>query len=334
MSQIAFNEIASTLRTPGVYIEADNSNANTSNAERHKLLLLGHAAGSINGIQQVYSASEATNMAGAGSELALMAVRAESAYKHVDVYMAQAKEPESGTAASIEISFVATDAQAGTLHLLVCGQAVSVAVLAGTTAANIAKAVADTLKTRESLPVSATNSASKVKLTCKHKGEHGNRYHVSLRSGYGMTVPSGVSVTIPSAGFSGGAGVADITDVITAMGDDQYHYIALAHINNASIQKMHAEMARRYEAGMMIGGRVFAAHAASMTDIKAFADGYNTPHIAVYRRLCNCQYRSRARRKLRSRRRTNIQHRPCQRTEQSHARWHHATQASAHMGTE
>ena len=277
---ISFNEINTNLRSPGVYLEVDNSRASSGLGSRQRLLLIGFSALAATGISQVFSGAEANSKYGAQSQLAQMVAKAlPVAGGSVDVFAAPVIAPAAGIAAKSIVTVTAANAEAGTVSMSVAGVSISASVRKGATATVIAGALADAVNSVIGLPVAATKNTNKVELEAIHKGSYGNRLYVAQETGYGKEMPTGVSLAIGD--FAGGTGGADLSAVITAMGDDQYHYIGCAFNDQLSRTALHDEMARRYAANLMAGGRVCLALADTVANLQAYALTQNTPHLST-----------------------------------------------------
>ena len=103
--------------------------------------------------------------------------------------------------------------------------------------------------------------------------------------------PAGITVTgegTPAAGLSanfiGGAGVPNMTNMIAAMGDDEYDFICTPYTDTASLDAMQNEMndvTGRWAWSRQIYGHVFTAKMGTPDELHAFGMLRNDPHATV-----------------------------------------------------
>ena len=122
------------------------------------------------------------------------------------------------------------------------------------TANAIATAIKTALNTAApALPVVAASpssgnanaNANAVTLTCRWGGTTGNQ--IDLHHSYRQedALPSGVSLALTA--FSGGATDPDLSTALAALGDTQYHSLALPYNANAAVSALDAVLQKRWE---------------------------------------------------------------------------------------
>ena len=209
MSDIAFNEIPSTIRLPAALVEIDNSGAVTTDAlQPYKNLIIGQkgATGTIAALTptRVTNPNQVRELAGAGSLLALMAETQLKNNDFTETLIVALDDDAAGVAATGSITFGGTVTTAGTLYLYIAGRRVKVAVLAAQAPSAIATAVQAAIAANTDLPITAAVdgvTAEKVNLTARNKGECGNGIDVRVNYYDGESLPAGLTVT-----FSNGTG--------------------------------------------------------------------------------------------------------------------------------
>jgi phage tail sheath gpL-like len=282
---ISFDAIPSTIRTPFVAIEFDNTAAagNRPSLQPYKGLLIGQrlSAGSVSaGVPTRISSKKAAETAfGAGSMLAAMADAWFQNNTFSELWAVALDDDGAGVAATATVTVTGTATAAGTLNLYIGGQKVKVGVASGDTPSTVASAIVTAISADSSLPVSASAVAGVVTLTAKHKGEVMNELDLRLNYFSGEELPAGVSVALVA--FSGGTTNPDVADMFAAIGDEQFNVIALPYLDAGNIATFQAEMETRFGPLKQIEGLGVSAKNASASSLQAFGDGLNTPHLSV-----------------------------------------------------
>ena len=88
-------------------------------------------------------------------------------------------------------------------------------------------------------------TANAVTLTCRWGGATGNQ--IDLRHSYRQedALPSGVSLALTA--FSGGATDPGLSTALAALGDTQYHTLALPYSNSAAVSALSTVLKKRWE---------------------------------------------------------------------------------------
>ena len=281
---ISFNAIPLTLRTPGQYLEFDNSQAMRGlPAINHKVLIIGLrlATGAVlaNVPTRILSAAQAEQAFGRGSQLASMLAAFKAANRTVDVTALALDEAGAGTAATGTITVTGSPTAAGTLALYIAGTRIQVGVAAAATATVVAAAIAAAINADTQLPVTATSALGVVTLTARHKGLDGNSIDVRHSYYLGEALPAGVALAIVA--LSGGAGNPDIVTAIAAMADTQYHTIAMSFSDAANLAKLEAELADRWGPLVQLEGHAFIGASGSHANLITLGDSRNSPHLTI-----------------------------------------------------
>jgi phage tail sheath gpL-like len=257
---ISFNSISTTLRTPGQYIEFDNTRAVQGAPAKPKVALLISyrlAAGTVakNIPTPIPSATAAETYFGHGSMLAHMCAAYKEANPYTELWAIAEDADGAGTAAVSTVTFTGPSTAAGTVHLYIGGEYIPVSIANGTSAANTAIAAKNAIIAyclTSNLPVVATdNGAGVLSITCLHKTTAGNDIDTRINYGTNQALPAGIGATI-SLNATPGVGAITLANCIAAMGASQYDTIAyclaqdsdLGAATNAPL--MEAELATRW----------------------------------------------------------------------------------------
>ena len=279
---ISFNDIPANLRTPGTYIEFDNSLA-AAGSQDFKILVIGQrlAAGTVAaGVPTLVTRKEdAATWFGAGAMITAMLAYALAVAPGIEIWAIALDDNGAGVAATGTVTVATAPTAAGTLNLYIGGQRVQVAVAATDTDANVATAIAAAVTADTSLPVTASATLAVVTLTARHKGEVGN--DIDLRdSYYGEALPASLALTYAGMGtVIAGTANSDIAGAITAMADDWYNWISSPYTDTANLTAMTSEMNDRWGPLQQIDGRVFTATRNTLANASTFGNGLNDPHL-------------------------------------------------------
>lgn len=280
-----FNSIPAALRTPGVFVEFDNSLAN-SGVWQTRLLILGqydeaNAELSALSIDRVTSGKQADRYYGRGSQIAEMVRAALKIDPYMETYAQPLADDDSAVAAEGSISVAGPALVGGTLSLYIAGYRVRVGVEAADTGENIAQAIVDAVNEETRIPVTATvdsTEATKANLTCRWAGETGNDIHLA-EGVKGEPSVEGVTLTITQP--TGGTANPDIAPAIAEWGDEWYHYIACPYTDTANLDELDSELDRRWGPMVQMGGRAFGAFRGTHSETGTFGGDRNNPHVTV-----------------------------------------------------
>lgn len=288
---IGFDKIPQSIRTPLFYAEFDSSKAN-SGLQNARALLIGQklAAGTlgVNVPQLVTSLAAAKAGAGEGSALAQMYESYRRSDAVGEVWVLPLADNAGGAQAAGSATIGGTATGNGTISLYAGGRRVSVGVLVGDTADEIATATAAAIVAASDLAVTAAvdgEEAAQVNITAKHKGTVGN--DIDLRVNYagvigGEALPAGITVTIVP--MSGGATDPDLTTALANLGDDEYDFIAIAFNDTTvldQIKTLMDEDTGRWSWSRQIYGAVFAAKRGTIGALSTFGGSRNDKAVTT-----------------------------------------------------
>lgn len=197
MPDITFEQIPSSIRKPGKYVEFNTKLAvRTLPNNKQKMLIIGQkmATGTVAQkiATKVFSDKEAETYFGVGSIIHLMARAAIKANPYLDLTAIALDDAGAGVAATGTVTVTGPATSSGAVSLFIGNQKVDVAVANADTATTIAAAVVAQIGKQPDLPVTASNVAGVITLTAKNKGICGN----NIGLGYSLTNASGVGVAI------------------------------------------------------------------------------------------------------------------------------------------
>lgn len=281
---LSFNQIPMSIRTPGQYIEFDNTRAVQGlPAVMHRILVVGQrlTTGSVAaGVPtRVLSAAQAEENFGRGSMLAAMLAALKEANTYTECWAVALDDNGAGVAATGTVTLGGAPTEAGTLNLYVGGKAVQIAVASGAATAAVATALAAAVNADTSLPVTAGAAGSVVTLTARHKGEVANGVDVRVNYYDGERTPKGLTVAIVA--MNGGTTNPDLQAAITAIGDEQYHTIVSAYTDASNLTKLEGLLATRWGPMVQKEGHAFVGASGTFAAQSTLGDARNSPHLTI-----------------------------------------------------
>lgn len=281
---VSFNAIPINIRTPGQYIEFDNTRAVQGlPAIAHKILLIGQrlTAGQVAaGVPtRMMSGTQGEAAFGRGSMLAAMVAALKAANSYTECWAVALDDLGGGTAATGTLTFGGSPTESGTLNVYVAGTLVQVGATSGQTATQVATAAAAAVQANTALPVTAVAAGAVVTLTARHKGEVGNTLDMRANYFQGERLPSGLTLTVVA--MNGGTGNPDVQGAITAIGDEQYHTVVVPYTDSVNLGKIETLMSARFGPMVQKEGHAFTAAAGAFGAIASLGDARNSPHLTV-----------------------------------------------------
>lgn len=256
---ISFNNIPTTVRTPGVYNEIDNSRALQGLSQNpHTALIIGQkiAAGTVD--YDVATAITRANLAdgyfGPGSILARMCNTFKENNPNTELYAMCIGSGIAGTAASgaIDFSGALNDTVAsiaGAYYLLVNGTKITINVAINDSGLAIVSTAYGLINADSNLPIIACSGASagKLVMSAVNSGTLGN--YIDVRANYyaGESTPLCFSVAPTISALEGGTIDPSLDDVWTVIDGDQYHYIIQPYIDATNLTSIEDELEDRFD---------------------------------------------------------------------------------------
>lgn len=281
---ISFNSIPVDIRTPGQYIEIDNTKAVRGlPSQDRRLLLVGQrlSTGTVSaGVPtQINNPGQAAGYFGRGSMLHRMVIAAKAANDSTAMWAIALDDLAAGVAATGTLTLTGTATGAGILALYIAGQRVQVGVSLGDTAAGVATKVVTAVTAQVDLPVTASAAAAVVTLTARHKGLTGNGIDVRLNYYSDDATPAGLTAAVVT--MASGTGNPDVANAIAAIGDDQYYSIAVPYTDSANLAALEAMLDAKWGPMQQRTGHVFAGMVATQAALTTFGAARNSPHVSV-----------------------------------------------------
>ncbi len=306
---ITFNNIPTTVRTPAVYVEIDNSRALTGLVQNpHKVLILGQKIGAGTADVDTLMAISRDNLAdgffGTGSILARMCNTFKENNPNTELHAMALGSGIAGLAASTEIDVsgaVYSNAVSanGVWYLMINGEEVNVTITSGMSAESIAAAVATAINSNSNLPVTATvdgTSAGVVGISAVNSGTLGN--YINIRENYydyqstplhcfsgsvgPLTVGSGgIASRIFFSVMTGGAIDPDLGDAWAVIDGEQFHYMIQPYIDAANLTEIEDELADRFLPLEDLQGHGFTAVRATQASCTTLGNTRNSPHNTI-----------------------------------------------------
>lgn len=259
---ITFNSIPATIYTPGNYIEFDGSKALLGLPQLpHKALIIAPrlTTGTVAAATpfRINSPAEAEAKFGRHSIGSFMGKAFKAANEFTELWGIGVADNGGGTAAAGVLTIAGTATAAGSIYLYIAGIRIPVAIASGTTAAQAVTAVVAACADYE-LPVTvADGTGDTIDVTAQNKGTTGNQIDLRFNHNEGEFAPAGLTLTVTTP-MASGATDGSVSGAITALGDEQYHTIAMAWGDDTNMDLIEAELLTRWGPMEQREGHVFA----------------------------------------------------------------------------
>ena len=303
---ITFNNINPNIRTPGVYLEVDNSRALRGLVQNpHRALIIGQklASGgtaSFDTLMAITRDNLADGFFGKGSILARMCNKFKDNNPNTELYAMAIGSGIAGTAAEATMDFsgamvAAAASKAYTYYFMINGQELEVAIDSNMSGGAIVSRIVSMINSVYSdLPVNAAVGASRGKLVLRAKcsGTVGN-YISIIENYYGTQFPSVFSASANVVGFlrgsgtpgasfytsfTGGATDPNLGDAWAVIDNEQFHYIIQPYCAAANLREIEDELEDRFLPLNDLQGHGFGAFAGTMASIGVLGNSRNSPH--------------------------------------------------------
>jgi len=309
---ISFNNIPDTIRTPGVYLEVDNSRALKGLIQNpHRALIIGQKAGhsdtpadqlgdaDVDTVMAITNDNLADGFFGVGSPLARMCNIFKANNPNTELQALALAVSTGDVHASCDLNF--SDALndtvasvAGTYYLMINGLTCYVDIAVGDSGGDIAENLKLIINSIDNLPVWASlstyNAASmgRLELEVMYSGTLGNEMDIRANYYQGQVFPSCFSASVEraSAGAVGGGSVLSFTDgtgtvhldsAWALIDNDQYHYIIQPYTDATNLTAIEGELEDRFLPLNDLQGHGFTmirdSHAGLTTKVAATAAG-------------------------------------------------------------
>ena len=218
---MTFNEIPADNMVPIFATEFNNTRAAKGGVMPWKNLIIGQPLSANNAnagaLKRITSDSQADQLFGAGSQIALMIRAFRKANSFAELWALGVSDASDAAKATgkIEVDFEGSDTSAsvsGVICLMIAGIACNVNVTAGQTEVQIATSIASAINAKSQLPVTATQDATSgespallpsVTITAKNAGMCGEGIDVRYNHNQGEELPGNVLVDITAMDDAG-----------------------------------------------------------------------------------------------------------------------------------
>ena len=281
---IAFNQIPVLIRTPGSYLEFDNSKAiNGLVATPQKILLIGQrvTAGTVaaNVPTRIYSGDQARLSFGNGSMLAAMCFAARAANPSTEMWAVALDDNGAGVAATGTITLTGAPTANGTLYVYLGGVRIPVNVTVGQSLTTIAGNVVTAINNVISLQATASNAAGVITVTYRHKGVVGNSFDIRINYAFNETTPAGLTVAIVA--MNGGTSNPDVSTAIAAVSSLWAQTWINPYNDTTNVGLLEAELATRFGPMVQMEGHLFSASSGTVGTLTALGTARNSPHHTI-----------------------------------------------------
>lgn len=301
-----FNNLPDSVRTPGVYVEIDNSRALKGlYSNPHKALIIGHkntiatpniGTKASETLVEVTRESYAEGYFGAGSEIARMIEKFKKNNPNTECY---AIALSTGTTTQNYWSINPSGAFAvaslcnggGTYYLLINGILVSTVLTSAWSKIDVCSAIASVINSMDSLPVTASvhgagvAKTSHLIITAKNSGETGNYIDIrDARDYYNwISYPSALSTTAVSiTNNSIGAGTLSLASAWAIVDNEQFHYIIHSCTDSTNLTSIEGELEDRWEPLEDLPGIGFTSYRATQANLTTLGNGRNSPYHCIF----------------------------------------------------
>lgn len=292
---ISFNNIPDNTRTPGAFVEVDNSRALQGLAPNpHTALIIGQRiiAGSVQ--PEILTAITRDGLAdsffGPGSEIARMCNVFKSENPNTELFAVALSDAGGAVKASGTVQFsIALSATGGSLsgteayHLFLAGKKIDITLTSGWSTTDVNSAVETTIDADSTLPVIAsTNAASALNIIANNGGTQGN--YINFRENFfeGQSSPTGFGDSATITGMADGATDPTLDDVWAVIDGKQFHYIIQPYIDATNLTSLEGELADRFLPLEDLQGRAFTGLRATQASATTLGNSRNSPHNTIF----------------------------------------------------
>ncbi|MBK5075090.1 phage tail sheath subtilisin-like domain-containing protein [Budviciaceae bacterium CWB-B4] len=285
---IPFQNIPGNLRTPLFFAEFDNSMANTATESQRTLIIgqmLSTSAVSSGFPILVSSAETVAGICGSGSMVHSQTVAYLANDTAGQIYILPLSDATAMVAATGSITVTTPASETGVISLYIAGIRVQLAVVATDSTDAIASALANAINAKTDLPVLASAAESKITLTAKNKGAHGN--DIDLRLNYqgsagGEATPQGLVLTLLQ--MSSGAGAPELGDALANLQDRTFDFIINPYSDTTSLNEIKdflSDKTGRWSYSQQLYGHSFCAMRGTYGQLTAAGEMRNDQHASM-----------------------------------------------------
>lgn len=297
---ISFNNIPTTMRTPGAYAEVDNSQALQGLAANpHKVLILGQKidAGTVDydTLVSITKDGLADGFFGPGSVLARMCNVFKQNNPYTEVHAMALGSGIAGVQASagLDISAIMNSNEysgAATIYMMVNGKGggdFDIAITSGLSGGDIAQLMYSVIVEDSTLPITATlsgisvDSMGHIVFSAVNSGTLGNYINVRFNYNVGESYPPGFSADLSAVVFADGAVDPDLGDAWTVIDGDKYQHIIQPYIDATNLTSLETELSDRFDPLEDLQGHGYTAVRATQASATTLGNSRNAAHNTI-----------------------------------------------------
>jgi len=298
---ISFNNIPDTIRTPGVFVEVDNSRALKGLvANPHKALIIGdgiigEGSKPLLSIEAITRDGLADGFFGVGSPLARMCNSFKLNNPNTELH---AIRVSGGTAqASAVINFSVCLSHVGAVStnnevvkMLLNGNQVHITLVSNWSAQDIGSAFETKIEANSQWGFTATRPSGAaashfLNISCAFSGELGNYMDVRFNYYEGQSWPTCFDTITAEASvvsnFEGGVGNPDLGDVWAVIQNEQYQHIINPYVDAANLAEIEDELETRFKPLEDKPGHGYTCYKATQANCTTKGNGRNSPHNTI-----------------------------------------------------
>jgi phage tail sheath gpL-like len=285
---VDFTYYPTSNRVPGVYVEMDNSQANTDSQPQQRTLLIGQRTVGgfyVNAPFLVTNVAQINSICGRGSVLGMMAQRYLERDPFGTLYVLPIDDAPGSVPWQRTITVSGTATAAGTISLYVAGVLLPIGVNVGETAVTVGARIISAIDGNPDLPVFAANPPPAIAIHSKNKGFVANDIIINVNllgpNAGEYNVPG---ITLTFGAITPGQGISDITPGLAGLSSEPFDFIGLAYPDANSLAKMKNFMADntgRWSWMQMVYGHVWAAFRATVGQATAQGLAHNDQHLTL-----------------------------------------------------
>ncbi len=283
---ISFNNIPNTIRTPGGYVEIDNSRALKGlTANPHKVLILGQKETDGTESADTLIAISKENMAngffGPGSILARMCNAFKNANPNTELWAMILPENGAGAVASGDINITGSASGAGTAYLFIGGVQVYTPVTSGWSGTDVASAMKSDVNANSLLCMKASGpvSADRMTLIARASCALGNQFDFRFNYYEGQSNPIGI--TFSTVGMTGGAANPTLAGTWAVIANEQFQHVIQPYTDAANLTSLEGELATRFGPLVDLQGHGYVAERATQASATTLGNSRNSPHNTI-----------------------------------------------------
>jgi phage tail sheath gpL-like len=279
------NKVADTILVPGVFVDIDNSIANTALGESFKTVIIGQnlstGTATKETLVQVFSASDASAKFGIGSMLSHMFESWFDNNTANEVYAIALEDAVGAVKATSAITYSGTATSNGNASLYIGSTRYDVQITTGDTATVVGDTLVTAITADVDSPVTATNAAGFVTFEAKNGGTVSNQISVRENVLENDVYAAGITAFLSTAKLGTGSLDPDIADAIAALPDEIFNIIVSPYTDATNMGVLKTELERRWGNLVQLDGHAVHAFSGTSSEVVTKGGALNSEHFTV-----------------------------------------------------